>query len=79
MKKSLTVFVTGAAGYIGSFASRTLIGAGHKVIAYDNLTTGFRESLPENISFVEGDIRNSQLLDRIFSESKIDAVIYLVR
>lgn len=76
MKKSLTVFVTGAAGYIGSFASRSLIGAGHKVIAYDNLTTGFRESLPEKISFVEGDIRNSQLLDRIFSESKIDAVMH---
>lgn len=76
MKSALTVFVTGGAGYIGSFAVKNLLGAGHKVVVYDNLTTGFRQSLPADAAFVEGDIRNSEMLARVFAENKIDAVMH---
>lgn len=76
MKSALTVFVTGGAGYIGSFTVKNLLSAGHTVIVYDNLTTGFRESLPSNIVFIEGDVRNPELLARVFTEYKIDAIMH---
>jgi UDP-glucose 4-epimerase len=55
-----TVFVTGAAGFIGSTLSERLLGTGHSVVGYDNLSTGQREFLGSitkhpNFRLVEGD------------------------
>ena len=43
---SLTVLVTGGAGYIGSHAALALLAAGHRVVVLDDLTTGRRELVP---------------------------------
>ncbi|WP_407110482.1 UDP-glucose 4-epimerase GalE [Streptomyces sp. DSM 116494] len=51
--------VTGGAGYVGSVVAQHLIEAGHEVVVLDNLTTGFREGVPEGASFIEGDIRDA--------------------
>jgi UDP-glucose 4-epimerase len=70
------ILVTGGAGYIGSHTITKLLEAGHDVVVYDNITTGFREAVPAAATFVEGDIRDSVNLSRTFAEHKIEAVIH---
>lgn len=72
----MRVLVTGGAGYIGSVTTRLLLDAGHEVVVYDNLTTGFREVIPSTASFIFGDIRDRELLPRILKDRKIEAIIH---
>ena len=68
MSLSTKCLVTGGAGFIGSNLCDELIRQGAKVIVLDNLITGFRENLEEikgDFEFVEGDINDSPLLERI--------------
>ena len=68
MSLSTKCLVTGGAGFIGSNLCDELIRQGAKVIVLDNLITGFRENLEEikgDFEFVEGDINDSLLLERI--------------
>jgi UDP-glucose-4-epimerase GalE len=55
------VLVIGGAGYIGSHAARALKHAGHEVIIFDNLSTGY-EFLASGFELVKGDILDSQAL-----------------
>lgn len=79
----MTVLVTGGAGYIGSHTCIELIQAGHTVLVLDNLVNSSAESLrrveaivQQPVDFVEGDIRDTELLDRVFSEHDIDSVVH---
>lgn len=71
-----SVLVTGGAGYIGSHAVLALRDAGWPVAIIDNLTTGFRFSVPDNIPFYEGDIEDAGLLARIFAEQATGAIMH---
>jgi len=53
------LLVTGGAGYVGSVTSRLLLDAGHEVVVLDNLSTGFREAVAPDATFVEADIRDA--------------------
>ena len=70
------VLVTGGAGYIGSHAVLALKDAGWPVAVIDNLTTGFRFAVPDDVAFYEGDIEDSSLLARIFAEQGTRAVMH---
>ena len=77
------ILVTGGAGYIGSHTCLELLNTGHNVVVLDNLSNSSVESLnrvqqlaQKSLKFVEGDIRDSQILDRIFQGNSIDAVIH---
>ena len=74
--KHTPVLVTGGAGYIGSHAVLALKDAGRKVAVIDNLTTGFRFAVPEDVPLYEGDIEDADLLARIFAEQQIGAVMH---
>jgi UDP-glucose 4-epimerase len=76
MTNKLPVLVTGGAGYIGSHAVLALRDAGWPVCVIDNLVTGFRWAVPEDVPFYEGDIEDADLLARIFSERGIGAVMH---
>ncbi|MFP1679190.1 UDP-glucose 4-epimerase GalE [Alloalcanivorax sp. C16-2] len=78
-----TILVTGGAGYIGSHTVLRLLEDGHPVVVLDNLSNGSREAVRrvEAITgrqavFVEGDIRDGALLDRLFDEHDVGAVIH---
>ncbi|HEX8124877.1 MAG TPA: UDP-glucose 4-epimerase GalE [Allosphingosinicella sp.] len=71
-----TVLVTGGAGYIGSHAVLALLDSGWKVVVIDNLTTGFRWAVPDEATFVEGDIADQPLLARLIEEHEIGAIIH---
>lgn len=76
MPRTLPVLVTGGAGYIGSHAVLALKDAGWPVAVIDNLTTGFRFAVPDDVSLYEGDIEDGELLARIFAEHKIGAIMH---
>lgn len=78
----MNVLVTGGAGYIGSHTSVELLNAGHGVVCVDNLVNSKYEAVKrvekitgKSVKFYEGDIRDRVILDKIFNENKIDAVI----
>ena len=78
-----TVLVTGGAGYIGSHTVLLLLEAGRRVLVLDNLSNSSREALErvaaitgKRAKFVEGDIRDTALLDRLFQEHEIGSVIH---
>jgi len=77
------ILVTGGAGYIGSHASLMLLLLGYRVIVFDNLCNSSAESLHRvgqlagnKPVFVEGDIRDSVALERVFAKHSIDAVLH---
>lgn len=77
------VLVTGGAGYIGSHTCIELLQAGHELIVLDNLSNSSEEALhrvqqltQKSLVFIQGDIRDHQVLEQIFDEYKIDAVIH---
>ena len=87
MPKAETILVTGGAGFIGSNLCHFLIEKAYNVVCLDNFDGFYSEEIKQsNISdllknslfeFVKGDIRDSVLLDDIFSKHKIDFVIHL--
>ena len=72
----MAILVCGGAGYIGSHTVHQLVAKGEQVVIIDNLATGHRAALNPAAKFYEGDIRDSFVLDRIFTENKIEAVIH---
>ena len=72
----MSILVCGGAGYIGSHAVHQLIAKGEKVVIVDNLQTGHRDAVHPKAKFYEGDIRESAVLDRIFEQEQIEAVIH---
>ena len=72
----MAILVCGGAGYIGSHAVHALVEKGEQVVIVDNLQTGHRGALNPAATFYEGDIRDAAVLDKIFTENKIEAVIH---
>ena len=77
------ILVTGGTGFIGSHACVALMAVGHEVTVIDDLSNSQREVLDrvERISgkrpiFVEGDVRDRELLREVFSQRPVDAVIH---
>ncbi|MDY6936085.1 MAG: UDP-glucose 4-epimerase GalE [Cyanobacteriota bacterium] len=73
-----TILVTGGAGYIGSHATIELLRAGYEVVILDNLVYGHRD-IAETVlktELVVGDTNDRPLLDRLFAERDIAAVIH---
>ena len=78
-----TILVTGGAGYIGSHTVLQLLEQDYSVVVLDNLANSSAESLRrveaisgKSVTFVQGDIRDTAVLDGIFSEHTIYAVIH---
>lgn len=63
-----SVLVTGGAGFIGSHLSQALVRRGCRVTVLDNLASGYLDNLKDfrdDIEFVEGDIRDQELVSRV--------------
>ncbi len=72
--RDAVILVTGGAGYIGSHMVRLLRLRGHAVLVLDNLSTGYKDALL-GTPLIEGSIGDAPLLNRLFSEYTVDAVI----
>lgn len=73
--KKMTVLVVGGAGYIGSHIVNMLLKEHHHVIVLDNLSTGNKQLLIGG-EFVQGELGDAAVLDRVFSQFRIDAVMH---
>ncbi len=62
----MTILVTGGAGYIGSHMTLALLDAGESVVVLDDLSTGFRWAVPEQVPLIIGDFGDEALLRRYF-------------
>ena len=79
----MNILVTGGAGYIGSHTCVELLNAGHTPIIIDNLVNSSEKSLERiakitgsHPTFYKGDVRDEELLEKIFSQHAIDCVIH---
>ncbi len=72
----MKVLVTGGAGYIGSHMVRTLADRGHGVVVVDDLSTGHRESVAKEATFVEGDVGDTARMTSLLREHAVEAVLH---
>ncbi len=77
------ILITGGAGYIGAHVALELMNQGDDVLILDNLCNSYRSTLDRIATltgrrpgFVLGDVRNRALLDTIFADYPIEAVIH---
>lgn len=78
----MKVLVTGGAGFIGSHLVRELIARGIETVVLDNLSTGLRENLPDDVRLIVGDVRSGELASShtlldLFMEERPDMVVHL--
>ena len=79
--------ITGGAGFIGSNLADDLLSKGHSVICIDNLDDFYNPEIKKSnisealqshqYSFYQGDIRDNEILEKIFSENNIEMVLHL--
>lgn len=77
------ILVTGGAGYVGSHTVLALLNQGINVTVIDNLSNSSIEAIRriekisnKKVNFVHGDINNRAILDRVFGDHKIKAVMH---
>jgi UDP-glucose 4-epimerase len=73
MKKR--AIVTGGAGFIGGYVIKELLLNDYEVTVVDNLVVGKAESLPHDVTFVKGDIRNQSDIETVIKEG--DTIFHL--
>jgi len=71
----MKVLVCGGAGYIGSNMTSMLAKAGHKPVVFDNLSKGHKQAI-KGFDFIEGDLADLDLLVKVLTEDKIEAVMH---
>ena len=71
----MNILVTGGAGYIGSHTCKALALAGHRPLAYDNLSTGHRQLVRWG-DLVRGDVLDTALLETTLRSHRIQGVIH---
>ena len=72
----MTVLVTGGAGYIGSHVVHGLFEQKQRVVVLDNLSSGFREAVPEQARLVVGDTGDASLVSGLIAEHDINAIMH---
>ncbi len=70
----MKILITGGAGFIGSWVADAFISEGHNVLIVDDLSTGLEENVPKEADFVEGNIREREFLEKVFSDFRPDIV-----
>lgn len=74
MKK--TILITGGAGFIGSNLCKFFIKKDFEVITIDNLSTGFKENIPNGVQFIEGNCQDPEVIFSL-KNKKIDAIFHI--
>jgi len=72
----MAILVTGGAGYIGSHTVLELIAAGEKVVVLDNLSTGFRSAVPDDVPLIVGDFGDEDLVTELLARHDVEAIIH---
>jgi UDP-glucose 4-epimerase len=64
--------VTGGAGYIGGTVAALLLSQGHQPVVFDSLCHARREMVPSGVEFIEGDLADRALIEKVFKSAKAE-------
>jgi UDP-glucose 4-epimerase len=69
--------VTGGAGYIGAHVVRALVEGGQRVVVFDDLSTGSRDRVPDEVPLVVGSVLDRTALDAALREHAVTGVVHI--
>ena len=72
----MNILLTGGAGYIGSHVVLALLDNGYSVSVIDDLSTGHKNLLPDNIQFLECNINNKNKVAALIKQNNFDALMH---
>ena len=73
----MKVAIIGGAGYIGSHVVLDAVERGYDITVFDDLSTGHKENINENVQFIHGSTLSISDLSTLFTRNKYDAVVHL--
>ena len=73
----MSILVTGGAGYIGSVVVDHLRARDERVVVIDDLSRGFRDSVDDDVPFVQGAVGDIDLVRRVVADHDVEACIHL--
>ena len=73
----MTWLVTGGAGYIGAHVVAALRADGAEVVVLDDLSTGLKERVPDDVALVEGSVLDRAALDSVIADHGVTGVVHL--
>ena len=73
----MTWLVTGGAGYIGSHVVRAFRSAGVGAVVLDDLSSGHRTFVPDDVPLVVGSVLDTDLVTRTLREHRVSGVVHL--
>ena len=73
----MTWLLTGGAGYIGGHIAHALRAAGHGVVVLDDLSTGVRDRVPEDVPLVEASLRDAEAVRAALRDHAVSGVVHL--
>ena len=72
----MKTLVTGGAGYIGATTVQALLGAGHEVLVFDNLSKGYADAIPPQVTLLRGDVGNREQIESLLRDYHPEAVLH---
>ena len=72
----MKILLTGGAGYIGSHVLLSIIENKHEVVVIDDLSTGNKKLIPENIKLINTNINNSEKISNVLVEENFDLLLH---
>lgn len=72
----MNVLVTGGAGYIGSVTTAALAERGHRVVVLDDLSTGHRDAVADDVPFVHASVADPEMVAFTLANYEIDSVVH---
>ena len=71
------VLVTGVAGFIGAHVAQECLRHDLDVVGLDDLSGGFRENIPDGVTFVQGSITDDAAVEKLFATHEFAYVLHL--
>ncbi|MFD9861539.1 UDP-glucose 4-epimerase GalE [Streptomyces alboflavus] len=70
--------IAGGAGFIGGHVVKAMRDAGERVVVVDDLSTGSRAAVPEDVPLLVGSVLDGEFLARVFRDHPVEGVVNLV-